>query len=90
MTRSTFINAHGRPDDYITFADARTAVDNSGVADWDWGEWYNDEKVLHALAQYCWQHNLAVDAALPGFIRDKLGQDPADYGVVEIAAGAGS
>lgn len=68
------------PGGYASVSDALDAVRGSGVADWDWGD-RDAEETLIDLAAYLWRNNRTLDdEALQGFIRNVLGDDPADYG----------
>lgn len=65
---------------YTTILDARTAVSNSGVVDWDWGILRDSASVLDDLACFIYTEDIALDDdALRRFIVEVLGEDPAEY-----------
>lgn len=62
-----------------TTTDAETFVNNSGVADWDWGELASAE----GFAEWLFRNRSEVDTRnYHGELREYLvsvGEDPADY-----------
>ncbi|MHC1602593.1 MAG: hypothetical protein ACXQS4_05135 [Methermicoccaceae archaeon] len=72
-------------NNYESITDARTAVYNSGVSDWDWGTdrdgtERNSDEVLEKLAQFLRATDAELsDATLALFVRAVLGDNPEDY-----------
>jgi len=70
---------------YESITDARTAVGNSGVVDWDWGNnpdgsERDSDEVLEKLAQFLWIASAELtDYTLGLFVRAVLGDNPEDY-----------
>lgn len=74
---------------YHTWIQAKLAIDNSGVVDWDWGttDYINDEDLLHDLVRYAYctsgEHE-SMASLLSGFIETVLKQDPSEYDLPAI------